>query len=65
MAEADVKAKLKALGKKIGDYKKDVLASVFEKQLAANEAAYRKAAEAKLAIQPKAEAEINLADLGL
>lgn len=53
MAEADVKAKLKALGKKVSDYKKDVLASVYEKQLKANEDAYRKAAEAKLAIKPR------------
>lgn len=53
MAEADVKAKLKALGKKLSDYEADTLKAVYAKQLAANEEAYRKAAEAKLAIKPK------------
>lgn len=53
MAEADVKTKLKAMGKKVGDYDKEVLAKVYGKQMEANEAAYRKAAEAKLAIKPK------------
>lgn len=53
MAEADVKSKLKQLGKKIGEIDKEVLASVYAKQLASQEAAYRKAAEAKLAIKPE------------
>ena len=53
MAEADVKAKLKTLGRKVSEIKKDVLTSVIEKQLEANKDAYRKAAEAKLAIKPK------------
>lgn len=64
MAKQDVNAKIKALGKKLGDYDKETLNSVYEKQMAANESQYRKAAEAKLAIKPE-KAELDLADLGL
>lgn len=66
MAESDLKAKIKALGKKVGDIDKKVMAELIGKQVAANEEAYRKAAEAKLAIKPKAvEMGISLEDLGL
>lgn len=63
MAQEAVKAKLKSLGKKIGDYPKDALAAAYAKQLEANRDSYRKAAEAKLAIKPKAGTEVDLADL--
>ena len=53
MAENDLKAKVKLAGKKPSDFDKDVWKTVVEKQVAANEEAYRKAAEAKLAIKPK------------
>lgn len=65
MAEGDIKAKLKALGKKVGDIDKDLLKTAIEKQMAANEAKYRKAAEAKLAIKPEKVGELDLSDLGL
>lgn len=66
MAEADLKAKIKVLGKKVGDIDKKVMAELVAKQVAANEEAYRKAAEAKLAIKPKGiESGISLEDLGL
>lgn len=56
MAEADLKAKIKSIGKKVSDYEKDVWTKVVGKQVEANEAAYRKAAEAKLAIKPETNA---------
>lgn len=66
MAEKDIKDKLRALGKKIADIDKKVLSELVGKQVAAGEAAYRKAAEAKLAIKPaKAEVDIDLDELGL
>lgn len=66
MAESDLKAKIKALGKQVGKIDKKVFAELVAKQVAANEEAYRKAAEAKLAIKPKGiEAGISLEDLGL
>lgn len=66
MAESDLKAKIKALGKQVGKIDKKVFAELVGKQMAANEEAYRKAAEAKLAIKPKGiEAGISLEDLGL
>jgi hypothetical protein len=55
MAEADVKTTVKAAGKKWADIAKETKAKVIAAQLAKNEAAYRKAAEAKLAIKPKVE----------
>lgn len=55
MAEADLKAKLPAIGKKVSDFTKEVWATVVKKQVEKGEAAYRKAAEAKLAIKPEAE----------
>jgi len=68
MAEADLKAKLRSLGKKVGDYDKKVWAEVVGKQVAKNAEAYRKAAEAKLAIKPEglksADADDILAMLG-
>ena len=66
MAENDLKAKLKTLGKKVADIKKETMQELIGKQVKAGEDAYRKAAEAKLAIKPKgAEVEIDLSDLGL
>lgn len=65
MAEIDLKAKLRLMGKKASDYDKDVWKAVVAKQVAANEEAYRKAAEAKLAIKPKAADDIDLEALGL
>lgn len=53
MAEGDLKAKVKLAGKKFSDFDKTVWKTVVDKQLAANEEAYRKAAEQKLAIKPK------------
>lgn len=54
MAEADLKAKLPAIGKKVGDFTKEVWASVVTKQMEKGADSYRKAAEAKLAIKPDA-----------
>lgn len=66
MAENDLKAKIKALGKKISDIKAETMKELVAKQVAANEAAYRKVAEAKLAIKPASvESGISLEDLGL
>lgn len=66
MAENDLKAKIKALGKKISDIKAETMKELVAKQVAANESAYRKAAEAKLAIKPASvESDISLEDLGL
>ena len=61
MAEADVKTKLKALGKSLKDYDKEVLQKVYQKQLEAQADAYRTAAEAKLAIKP--EVKMNADDI--
>lgn len=55
MAEAAILAKLPQIGKKRKDFSTEVWNGVIAKQLAANEAAYRKAAEAKLAIKPEVE----------
>lgn len=58
MAMADLKAKIKAAGKKFADFDKENVAKALAKLLEANDAAYRKAAEAKLAIKPaKIEAD--------
>jgi hypothetical protein len=51
LAEIDLKAKLKAIGKKVGDYDKDVWAKVVSKQVEAKAEAYRKAAETILAVK--------------
>lgn len=51
MAQADVKAALAKLGKKLKDFDKESLAKAYAAQMAKNEAKYRKAAEAKLAIK--------------
>lgn len=59
MATQDVKDKLKALGKKLSDYDAKTLAKVYEKQMEAGADAYRKAAEAKLAIKPEASADAD------
>lgn len=53
MAEADVKAKLPKIGKKVSDFKPELWKEIVSKQVASNEANYRAAAEAKLAIQPE------------
>jgi hypothetical protein len=53
MAEADVKAKVVAAGKKWADIAKETKAKVIAAQLEKNAEAYRKAAVAKLAIKPK------------
>lgn len=53
MAEEAVKKALPKIGKKRKDFSTEVWNAVVAKQMAANEAAYRKAAEAKLAIQPE------------
>lgn len=63
MAESDVKAKLKALGKKISDYSKETLAVAYAKQLEAGKAGYEKAAKAKLAIKADAPQDIDLDEL--
>jgi hypothetical protein len=63
MAERDLKAKLPAIGKKVGDFDKAVWRQLVEKQFAKGEAAYRKAAEAKLAIKPAAVAAMDVDDI--
>lgn len=62
MAERAVKDKIKALGRKVGDFSKEALAGAIDKQLAANADNYRKAAEAKLAIKPEG-AEMGTEDV--
>jgi hypothetical protein len=54
MAEAAIKAKLPK-GQKWKDYSTETRNKVIAMQIAANEAAYRAAAEAKLAIKPEGE----------
>jgi hypothetical protein len=54
MALADIKTKLRAAGRKWSDVAKETQAKVLAAQLEKNAEAYRKAAEAKLAIKPKA-----------
>lgn len=53
MAEAELKGKLKAINKKVGDFDKKVWADIVSKQVVKAEAVYRVAAEAKLAIKPE------------
>lgn len=68
MAETELKGKLKAIGKKVSDFKPDVWKEVIGKHVAANEATLRPAAEAKLAIKPEAsevDATEALAMLGI
>lgn len=62
MAEGELKAKLKAIGKKVGDFKPEVWKEVVKKHVAAGEARFRAAAEAKLAIKVD-EVEFDLASL--
>lgn len=59
MAEADIKARLKSLGKKVGDFSKEAFANAIAAHLKAHEAKYRAAAEAKLAIKPNVAAEAD------
>lgn len=60
MAEADLRVKVKAAGKKVSDFDKGVWAEVVGKQVKAHEAKYRAAAEAKLAIKPEvADFDLN------
>ena len=66
LADADLRMKMKALGKKVGDIAKDVWAGVVDKQVKAREAAYRAAAEAILAVKvepAEAEEELDLDSL--
>lgn len=63
MAESDLKAKLPAIGKKIGDFDKAVWRGLVERQFAKGEEAYRKAAEAKLAIKPKGVDSVDADDI--
>jgi hypothetical protein len=61
LAEVDLKAKLKAIGKKVADYDKSVWAKVLDKQVAAKEQAYRKAAEKILSVKvEKAEDDFDI-----
>lgn len=63
MAEKDLKAKLPAIGKKVGDFSKEVWRQLVEKQFAKGEAEYRKAAEAKLAIKAKPVESVDADDI--
>jgi hypothetical protein len=63
MAETDVRAKVKAAGKKWAEVSKETKIKVIAAQLAKNEEAYRKAAIAKLAIKPKAVDTDDIMDL--
>lgn len=66
MAEDDVKAAMRAAGIKPSALAKGKLAEIIDAQMAKNEARYRKAAEAKLAIKvEKVEAVDVMALLGL
>lgn len=51
LAEAELKTKLRAIGKKFADIKADVWKEIVAKHLAAHDARFRTAAEAKLAIK--------------
>lgn len=62
MAEGELKAKLKALGKKVTDYKPEVWKEVIGKHMTAHDARFRAAAEAKLAIKVETE-DFDLEDL--
>lgn len=61
MAEVELKAKLKAIGKKVGDFDAKVWKEVIAKHVMANETRLRPAAEAKLAIKPDT-ADIDMGD---
>jgi len=63
MAERDLKAKLPAIGKKVGDFDKAVWRGLVEKQFAKGEAEYRAKAEAKLAIKPKGVETLDADDI--
>jgi hypothetical protein len=63
MAENDVKNAAKAAGIKLANVPKDKLAAAIDGQLAKNEAKYRKAAEAKLAIKAEAAPAMDLNEL--
>ena len=66
MAEVDVKAAMRVAGVKPSDLPKGKLAEIIDAQMAKNEAKYRKAAEAKLAIKvEKVDAVDVMALLGL
>jgi hypothetical protein len=62
MAETELKAKMKVAGRKVSDIKPEVWKEVIGKHVAANEARFRPAAEAILAIKPDA-GDIDLDDL--
>lgn len=63
MAEADVKNMARAAGIKLANIPKEKLAAAIDAQLAKNEAKYRKAAEAKLAIKVEAAPVMDLDEL--
>lgn len=63
MAEEDVKNAARAAGMKLSAIDKKKLAEIIEAQMAKNEAKYRKAAEAKLAIKVEAAPVMDLAEL--
>lgn len=64
LAENELKVKMRALGRKVSDLAKGVWASVIDKHVAANEARFRAAAEAILAVKvDTVETEIDLDDL--
>ena len=66
MAEADVKAAMRVAGVKPSELPKGKLAEIIDAQMAKNEAKYRKAAEAKLAIKvEKVDAVDVMSLLGL
>lgn len=60
LAEAELKAKLAKLGRKLKDFSKDQLQAGVEALLKANEAEYRKTAEAKLALKPAAAKDVDI-----
>lgn len=62
MAEAELKTKLKAIGKKFSDIAAETWREVVTKHVAAHEARFRPAAEAKLAIKVEAE-DFDINDL--
>jgi len=63
MAQADLTAKIKAAGKKLKDFSEENLKAALAKLLEKNEASYRKAAEAKLAIKVEKIDSADIMDL--
>lgn len=63
MAMADLTAKVKSAGKKLKDFSKEAVQKALAGLMEKNGEAYRKAAEAKLAIKPKAVDTDDIMDL--